>query len=110
MSINNDLIHDEKISSMRTEALFLSLTALFLLLMVWRVASSGWGFLSILFLIFFGIFLFYSLNYRTLVIRITPDSLRLTFGIFTWTVPMEDIDSCRLDDPPPIKQGYISCL
>jgi hypothetical protein len=104
MSINNDLIHDEKISSMRTEALFLSLTALFLLLMVWRVASSGWGFLSILFLIFFGIFLFYSLNYRTLVIRITPDSLRLTFGIFTWTVPMEDIESCRLDDPPPIKK------
>lgn len=102
--MKDDNIYHEKISSRRTEAVFVALTTLFLLLLVWRVKTAGWEFLSILFLIFFGIFLFYSLNYRTLIIRLTPDSLKLTFGIFTWTMPMEGIGSCRLDNPPPVKK------
>jgi hypothetical protein len=104
MNINQNLLYEEKLSSRRTEALFLSLMTLFLVLLVWRVTSSGWDFLAILFFIFFGLFVFYSLNYLTLIIRLTPNSLALSFGIFAWTVRMEDIESCGLDNLPAIKK------
>jgi hypothetical protein len=104
MNINQNLLYEEKLSSRRTEALFLSLMAFFLVLLVWRATSSGWDFLAILFFIFFGLFLFYSLNYLVLIIRLTPTSLALSFGIFTWTVRMEDIETCSLDNLPAIKK------
>jgi energy-coupling factor transporter transmembrane protein EcfT len=104
LNTQDKLIYEEKISSNRTEALFVLLATFFLLLMVWRVNSSGWNFLSIVFLLFLVIFLFYSLNYRTLTIRLTPDALKLTFGIFTWTIPIGNIESCNLDNPPPVKK------
>lgn len=104
MEVKDNLIYEERISSIRTEALFVLLATLFFLLMVWRVNTSGWDFLSIVFLFFLGIFLFYSLNYRTLVICLTPDALKLTFGIFTWTIPFGNIETCNLDNPPPVKK------
>jgi hypothetical protein len=104
LNMQDNLIYKEKISSNRTEALFVLLTTLFFLLMIWRVNSSGWDFLSIVFLFFLGIFLFYSLNYRTLAICLTPDALKLTFGIFAWTIPADNIETCNLDNPPPVKK------
>lgn len=104
MNMGHNLLYEEKLSSRRTEALFLSLMTLFLVLLAWRTASSGWDFLAILFFIFFGLFLFYSLNYLALIIRLTPTSLALSFGIFTWTVRMEDIESCSLDNLPALKK------
>ena len=104
MKTSERLIYEEKISSWRTEALFVLLTALFLLLLVRRVNSSGWDVLSILFFIFFMLFLFYCLNYLKLTIQLTSDYLKLTFGIFHWTVPMDNIEACKLDDPPALNK------
>lgn len=104
MNTKSDLIYEEKISSSRTEALFLSLTALFLILLVWRVNTAGWDFLSVLFFILFGLFLFYCFNYLKLILQLTTDSLKLTFGIFHWTVPFENIESCNLDNPPALNK------
>jgi hypothetical protein len=90
--------YEERISSNRTETLFLVLTLLFIVLSVWRARGSG---PDILTAIFFGLsvfFLFYSLNYRTLIIRLTPQDLKLRFGLFTWTIGMDDIENCYLDD------------
>jgi len=100
MDAKDDLLYEEKISSARTEALFLMLTAFFLILLLWRVNTAGWDFFSVLFFIFFGLFLFYCLNFLKLTIQLTPDSFKLTFGIFHWTVPMDNIESCKLDNPP----------
>jgi len=100
----DEIIYHEKLSSSRTEALFLGLTLLFLLLFVWRVAAAGLGFLACVFLFFFLMFLFYSLNYRTLTIRLTPDTLKLAFGLFTWRVPLDNVRDCRLDELPPLKR------
>ena len=102
MTMNNDALYDEKISSKRTEWLFLGLTILFLLLFVWRVKLIGWGTLTVVFLCFFCFFLFYSVNYRTLIIRITSQSLQLSFGIFTWTVPLDNVAGCSLDEIPAL--------
>jgi hypothetical protein len=96
----DDLLYHERISSNRTEALFLALTILFVLLLVWRVTMSGLDGLAVVFFCFACLFLFYSVNYRTLVIRITPGSLWLTFGVFTWRVPLDNVEACQLDELP----------
>jgi Ca2+/Na+ antiporter len=98
--MNDDLLYHERITSNRTEGLFLALTILFFLLLVWRVSADGWDVLAAVFFCFFGFFLFYAVNYRTLIIRLTSESLKLTFGIFTWTVALDDIEECHLDDIP----------
>ena len=104
MNNNEEFIYDESLSSSRTTALFVFLMLIFLLLLLWRMNTAGLDFLSIIFLFFSGIFLFYSLNYRKLTIRLTPDVLQLTFGIFHWAVPMDNVESCKLDDPSPFKK------
>jgi Ca2+/Na+ antiporter len=100
MITRNDLIYDERVASKRTEVLFLALTILFFLLLVWRVTAGSLDIPAAVFFCLFGLFLFYSVNYRTLIIRLTAESLKLTFGIFTWTVPLDNVEECRLDDIP----------
>lgn len=97
-----DDIHNERISSVRTEALFLALTILFCLLFIWRVRAGSLDALGVVFLCFCVFFLFCSLNYRTLTILLTPESLKLKFGLFTWAVPVANIEECRLDDLPAL--------
>jgi hypothetical protein len=98
----SNLIYKERISSNKTEALFLLLTVLFFLLLDWRRNAVGMDWLAVVFIGFFVLFFFYSLNYRTLVIHLTSDSLKLKFGIFLWTVPVDNIQKCSLDELPVI--------
>jgi hypothetical protein len=99
---HHDAIYNERISSARTAALFLALTILFFTLFAWRVLAGSMDALGVVFLCFFAFFLFCSVNYRTLTIRLTPESLRLKFGIFVWTVPVANIEGCRLDELPAL--------
>lgn len=94
------VFYHERITSNRTEALFVGLTLLFAVLFAWRWASSGPGALAIALLVGCAVFLFYALNFRTLVITLSPDVLALTFGIFTWRVPLDNIGDVRLDALP----------
>ena len=100
MITNDDLIYDERVTSKRTEVLFLALTILFFMLLIWRVTAGSLDILAAVFFCLFGLFLFYSVNYRTLIILLTAESLKLTFGIFTWTVLLDNVEECRLDDIP----------
>lgn len=92
--------YQEKLSSVRTTALFLALALIFGLLFTWRVSLAGLDIWSALLLCLAPIFLFYTLNYRVLVIHISPQTLRLKFGIFTWTEQLDNIASCALDQLP----------
>ena len=96
----DDLLYNERVTSNRTEALFLTLTILFFLLFVWRVNAGSLDILAAIFVCLSGLFFFYSVNYRTLVIRLSSKSLKLKFGIFTWTVPLDNVEECRLDEIP----------
>lgn len=98
--MTDDLIYNERVSSNRTEALFLALTILFFLLLIWRVNAGSLDILAAVFFFLFIFFFFYSVNYRTLIIRLTSKSLKLTFGIFTWSVPLDNVEACCLDDIP----------
>ncbi len=103
---DDDLVYTEQISSTRTEALFLALTTLFALLSVRRVKAKRRGILSTVFRCFFAVFLFYSVNYRTLIIQFTAKALKLKFGIFTWVVRVANIEDCRIDElPAPMRYG-----
>ena len=93
-------IYAERLSSLRTQALFLGLTLLFGALFAWRVSTVGFDTLGVISLCFSVIFLFYTLNYRTLLIRITPQSLKLQFGIFSWTEKLDNMASCNIDELP----------
>jgi hypothetical protein len=98
--MNDNLLYHERVTSKRTEALFLGLTISFFGLSTWCASAHCLDGLAAVFLFFLVIFLFYSVNYRMLIIRLTPESLKLIFGIFTWTVTLDNIESCQLDDIP----------
>ncbi len=87
----------ERVSSARTEALFVALTLIPLAVFAWRVPSAGIDGWSVFLLAVAAMFLFYSLNYRTLVIRVSADVLRLRFGLFEWTIPLQNIEACSSD-------------
>jgi hypothetical protein len=102
MTTDEGIKYFEKLSSKRTQRLFAGLTILFLLLAIWRVKINGMNGLAVIFLVLSCFFLFYVVNYRTLIIHITADALKLTFGIFAWTVPFNNIESCSRDEIPAL--------
>lgn len=90
-------LYEERISSARTEALFVALTVVALAVLGWRYPSAGMDGWSVLLLVAAAFFLFYSVNYRALLIRVNADTLRLRFGLFEWAIPLANIDSCSAD-------------
>ena len=93
-------IYEERVTSTWTEALFSFFTILFLSLLIWWMGTGNQDAISIAFLCLFIFFLFYALNYRVLIIRITSSYLKLRFGIFTWTVPLDNVAEFQLDHLP----------
>jgi hypothetical protein len=85
-----------------TEALFLTLALLFGLGLIWRVSARGLDWLADIFLFFACFFVFYALNYRVLLIKISRAALILTFGMFHWTVPLKNIENIREDELPAL--------
>jgi hypothetical protein len=94
----NEHSFQESLSSNRTEALFIALTIVFSVLSYWRMSAVGMTFLTGVFLFFALFFLFYSFNYRTLLIRLSEEALILRFGIFTWTIALTNIEDVYLCD------------
>lgn len=95
--MTSQTLYEERLSSVRTEALFIVLTLLPLALFAWRVPSAGIDGWSVFLLVVTAMFLFYSVNYRTLVTRITADVLRLRFGLFEWKLALQNIEFCSPD-------------
>jgi hypothetical protein len=100
--MTKDLIYEESVFSNRTEALFLALASLFSWLALRGTQTRRRDSFSAVTLSLAGFFLFYSLNFRTLRIRLTSERLELKFGIFRWTVPLDHIEEVHLDELPPL--------
>ncbi|MCA9931985.1 MAG: hypothetical protein KC419_26050 [Anaerolineales bacterium] len=98
--MTDNLIYSERVSSNKTEALFVTLTLIFFGLFIRRVNANKRAFLTGTFFFLFIFFFFCSVNYRTLIIRLTAESLMLTFGIFTWRVPWTNVAEYRPDELP----------
>ncbi|MBN2045102.1 MAG: hypothetical protein JW757_08795 [Anaerolineales bacterium] len=100
------ILYSEKLSSKKTQLLFIALSLLFMLLTVWRVIASGVNTLAGVLFFFSAFFLFYVINFRTLLIQLSSNALRLKFGIFHWTVPLNNISACLPDDDLPWLMKY----
>lgn len=87
----------ESLSSPRTQGLFVALSTLFAALFIWKWSGSGLTTGALFYAIPLLFFLFYSLNYHTLKIQISPDRLELQFGLFTWKVALSNIKRCQID-------------
>lgn len=98
--MHDEVLYEERITSNRTKALFILLTLLPTILYIWRIKIGRKGKLTTVSLFISILFLFYSLNYQTLVIRLTSQSLKLKFGLFSWVVPLDNIDYIRIDEIP----------
>jgi Ca2+/Na+ antiporter len=103
--MDNQNIYHEKISSPRTEALFIWLTLIFLALFIWQATITGWRVLTGVFLLLAVFFLFYVVNYRTLVITITSKILCLKFGVFTWFISLDNIADIYPDEISLVRIG-----
>jgi hypothetical protein len=95
---DDDSVYVERVSSPRTRAVFVVLALMGLLLLAWQATTRGLGVWAVVFFCVFAMFLFYSVNYRTLLIRLTPESLQLRFGVFQWVIPLGNVEACSLDD------------
>lgn len=95
--MNLTTIYFERVSSWRTEVVFIALASLFVGLLGWCQASGMADLWSILFSGAFAFFLFCSLNYRTLAIRLTDEQLHLRFGVFRWTIALDNVAACEPD-------------
>lgn len=93
-------IYEEKLTSSWTTLLFIALAVLFIVLSLWRVSSDKIDMLALVLIFLFGVFFFYSINYRVLVISIDNDSLKLKFGIFSMKVDSENVEYCQIDELP----------
>jgi hypothetical protein len=100
--MNDEVLYEERITSNKTEALFILLTLLPTLIYIWGIKAGRKGKLTVVSLFLSILFFFYSLNYRTLVIRLTSRYLRLTFGLSSWNVSLNNVEDCRLDEIPPL--------
>ncbi len=98
--MTGDRVYFERVTSKRTETLFVVLAILFFLLFTLFARTAVFGAWSILFFCLFAFFLFYTLNFRTLIIRLSKDTLQLQFGIITWMIPLHNIETCSLDATP----------
>jgi hypothetical protein len=98
-------IYHETLSSFRTEAIFVALCFIFFSFFMLRWFNLGWDALTITFLVFFVFFFFYVLNYKTLKILITPETLQLTFGIFTWIAALSNIEISHIDQNSILRYG-----
>ena len=96
--MSDDLIYEERISSLRTEAVFVALSVLCLAFLAWRFMISGYSATAALFLFLSTLFVFCALNYRVLTIRISTAGLKLKFGLFGWTVPWRSIAEAYPDE------------
>jgi Ca2+/Na+ antiporter len=91
------ILYEEQVSSPRTEALFVLLTLVPLAAFILDFVYSGLTGWSAVLLFACALFLFYSLNYRVLRVRMTAETLTLKFGVFRWTVPLENIAAWSRD-------------
>ncbi len=98
----DQVLYEERLSSNKTQALFLGLTALFGGLYARRKRAGRCGRLTAALGVFAGLFAFYVLNFRTLLIQLTPAALTLTFGVFRWVAPLGNVAACGQDELPTV--------
>ena len=90
-------IYEERLSSTRTELVFVGLAALFLVIVVALVSASSAPIWPVAGACFFAYLLFCAFNYRVLRLGLTEEALTLRFGLVVWNVELSNVEGCSVD-------------
>ena len=93
----SELLYREELTSPLTTVFFAALALLFAALASWRWRAAGSQTLTWFLVILSLYFLFYTLNFRVLIIAITPQFIRLKFGFIVWQTPLADMERVYQD-------------
>jgi len=96
-----DNIYEEKIFLKGTTGVLAVFTAGFLFALVYQIFPALNWFFLLMFLLFLGV----TINFNRLVIRMTPRSIAVGYGIFKHTIIWENIEGCYLDEASTIRYG-----
>ncbi len=96
-----DNIYEEKIFLKGTTGVLAIFTAGSLFALVYQIFPALNWFFLLMFLLFLGV----TINFNRLVIRMTPRSIAVGYGIFKHTIIWENIEGCYLDEASTIKYG-----
>jgi hypothetical protein len=95
--MSGNRLYEERLASGKTETLFIVFTIIFAVLALWQLSENKLNLWSALLVFFALFFLFYSINYRVLIIRLVPSYIELKFGVFRLSISLDDIESYRID-------------
>lgn len=96
-----DNIYEEKIFLKGTTGVLAIFTAGSLFALVYQIFPAPNWFFLLMFLLFLGVMI----NFSRLVIRMTPRSIAVGYGIFKRTIIWENIEGCYLDEASTIRYG-----
>lgn len=101
-------IYEEKITSKWITLVLAPVTGVMLFLLGYQVIRGPFGdrpaptwFFLIMFLLFLGI----TMNFSRLIIRMTPSSVSIGYGILKHTIPWTNIENCFLDEASVLRYG-----
>ena len=101
-------LYEEKITSKWMTAILIPVTGIMLFLLGYQVLIGPLGtppaptwFYLIMALLFLGV----TLNFSKVIIRMTPSSIAVGYGIFKHTILWENIEGCFLDETSAVKYG-----
>lgn len=105
---NGSNIYEEKIFSKWITGILGLFTVGFLFALVYQILVEPIGtdpapnwFLLLMFLLFVGL----TINFSRLIIRMTPQSISVSYGIFKHAIAWENIEDCYLDEASAIRYG-----
>jgi hypothetical protein len=103
-----DIIYEEKIFQKGLTTILIVITLVFLILWIYQAFIGPIGTNpapNMLFLIMFLVFTFMVSTFNRLVIKITPEFIRVGYGIFRRQISWEKIESCYPDEASVVIYG-----
>ncbi len=101
-------IYEEKVFSKGITGILAPITIVFLFILVYQIFIGPIGTRpapNLFFLIMFLLCLFLTINFSNLIIRMTPRSVFVSYGIFKYNISWENIADCYLDEASTIRYG-----
>jgi len=104
--MQTDIVYEEKIFSKWTAGIFAFVIAGFLFLLVYQILvgpigsrpAPNWFFLFMILL-----FVVTVINFSRLAIRISPQFISVSYGMFEHKISFENVEKCYLDKTPAIQ-------
>jgi hypothetical protein len=106
--MNSDYIYEEKVFAKIIGGMLGAVTVMMVIILIWQVMFTSLDeveWLPILFITMFFLFLFLTLTFSRLIIRVSFQGVTVSFGIIKKSIPWENIEGIEIDETSAIKYG-----